>query len=332
MSLLEEYAQAGCRIECCRWFSLTLYKLLWAVFPAPHRLFFRTKADVTQFFNYTVPPGVRGKRVTFVYDMSYKSCPQIVNKKTKRWLKLCMKKSCRHTEHIITISEFSKKEILKYLNVRKEQVTVIPCAVDHAAYHPHYTEEQIQSVLEKYGIAREYVLYLGTIEPRKNLERLIGAYGRLCERMGLQAAPQLVLAGKRGWMCDGIYEKARALEAQDKILFTGYVAQEDSPVLMCGAKVFLFPSLYEGFGMPPLEAMACGTPVVASNTTSLPEVVGDAGILADPESEADICRAMERLLTDSAQRERLGRLGLARASEYTWERSAKLLLQVYERL
>ncbi len=326
---LEEYALAGCRIECCKWFSLTIYKLIWMILPMPHRLFFRTKPDITQFFNYAVPPGVRGKRVTFVYDMVYRSYPQTVDKRTRRWLNACMKKSCRHADHILTISEFSKREIQKYTRIKDEQITVIPCAVDHAVYHPHYTKEQIQSVLTKYKIEPPYFLYLGTIEPRKNLERLIGAYARLCADMGQQKVPQLVLAGKRGWLCEGIYEKVHTLHMEQKILFTGYVAQEDSPVLMCGAKAFLFPSLYEGFGMPPLEAMACGTPVIVSNTTSLPEVVGNAGILVSPKSEKEICQAMERILTDVSERERLARLGIERAKEYTWEKSAQMLLDVY---
>lgn len=327
---LDEYRKAGCRVECGVRFSYVLYKLMRMVVPIPHRMFFRTKADVTLFFNYVIPPGVRGKRAVFVYDMSYKACPDTLNKKTEIWLKKNMKQTCRRADCIITISKFSKQEIIKYLKVPAERIHIVPCAVDHKIYHPHYATEQIQKVLDQYGILQEYFLYVGTIEPRKNLERLIGAYAKLCRRYS--GAPQLVLAGKRGWKCSGIYEKARGLEAEGKILFTGYIKQEDSPVLMCGAKAFVFPSLYEGFGMPPLEAMACGTAVITSNTTALGEIAGKAAITVNPENEEEICRAMERVLSDHTYRQQLERLGIQRAQEYTWQKSAAKLLEICKSL
>lgn len=324
---LDVYRRAGCTVECCTWFKNKWYKLLWAFLPVPYHFFFRGKVDATQFFNFSVPPGVRGKRVLAVHDMAYKSCPDTVKKKTRVWLGLSMEKSCRRADHIITVSEFSKQEIMKYLRIPGNKITVVPNAVDHTVYHPGYTKGQVQKALDRYGIKGEYFLYLGTIEPRKNLERLIGAYGKLCREWA--HVPQLVLAGGEGWMCRGIYEKARRLHLGDKILFTGYVRQEDSPALMCGARAFVFPSLYEGFGMPPLEAMACGTPVIASNTASLPEVVGDAGILVDPASEGEICRAMGKMMADDRCREKYSRLGLQRAGEYTWAKSAEILMEVY---
>lgn len=327
---LNEYQKLGCTIECCSWFKNVWYKILWIFFPLPYHLFFRNQADITQFFNFAVPPGVKGKRVTMIHDMAYKSCSQTVNWKTRIWLELSMKKSCRHADHILTVSEFSKREIMKYLQVSEEKITVVPNAVDHKVFHPDYTRIQIQNVLDKYQIKRDYFLYLGTIEPRKNLERLIGAYEKLCRKN--RYVPQLVLAGEKGWLCRGIYEKVHRLGMEKRILFIGYVSQKDSPVLMCGAKAFVFPSLYEGFGMPPLEAMACGTPVIVSNTTSLPEVVKDAGIAVNPESEAEICEAMHRILTDHTYTEQCSRLGLERAAQYTWTKSAERLMDVYHKL
>lgn len=327
---LNEYLEAGCCLEWCRWFRYPLYKLLWVVFPVPHRIFFHGKPDVTQFFNFSVPPGVRGKRVTFIHDMAYRSCPHTVAKKTRMWLKLSMKRSCKHADHIVTVSAFSKKEIVSYLHIPENKISVIPNAVDHTVYRPDYTEEQIQKVLNRLRIEHEYFLYIGTIEPRKNLERLIGAYARLCRER--EHVPQLVLAGKKGWLCDGIYKKASNLNLEKKILFLGYICQEDSPILMCGAKAFVFPSLYEGFGMPPLEAMACGTPVITSNTTSLPEVVGDAGICVNPKSSREIYQAMKRILDEDELRAKLQKRGLERAGGYTWAKSAEMLMEVYRRL
>lgn len=131
---LEEYQKAGCNIEYCTWFEHSLYKMLWAVLPVPYRLFFHTKPEITQFFNFTIPPGARGKRVVFIHDMAYQSCPDTVNKRTRVWLEISMKNTCRRADHILTVSAFSKEEILKYLPVSKECVSVVPNAVDHALY------------------------------------------------------------------------------------------------------------------------------------------------------------------------------------------------------
>ena len=227
-----------------------------------------------------------------------------------------------YADHIITVSEFSKQEIIRYLHVAPERITVVPNAADHRRYHPHYTKEQIRLAADTYGINGRYFLYLGTVEPRKNLETLIGAYARLCRQM--EDVPQLVIAGGRGWMCHSIYRKAEQVQLGNRILFTGYIAQEHSP--------FVFPSAYEGFGMPPLEAMACGTPVIVSATTALPEVVKDAGILADPESEEGLCLAMKKILQDEAYKEQLRVLGLQRAGSFTWQKSAQKLAEVYKKL
>lgn len=325
---LRVYQSAGCTVECNRRWKASWYKLLWMMVPIPYRFFFRSETDIAQFFNFTVPPGAKGKKVVFIHDMAYKSCPQTVSRKTRLWLELSMKKSCRHAGHIVTVSAFSKKEISRYLHIPAKDITVVPNAVDHTVFHPGYSEGQIQQVLDKYGVEKEYLLYLGTIEPRKNLERLIGAYSRLLREK--KQLPQLVLAGKKGWLCDGIYQSVRNLHLENRILFTGYIEQADSPLLMCGAKVFIFPSLYEGFGMPPLEAMACGTPVIVSNTSALPEVVKDAGIAVDPESEEELSEAVKRLLEDHKYRESLSRLGIERAKKYTWANTAKMLMDVYK--
>lgn len=330
MRLLEEYQKAGCRIECCRWFHGFLSKLLWAVDLVPYSLFFGNDADIIQFFNFTIPPGVKGKKAVFIHDMAYQSCPGTVRKKTRLWLELNMKKTCRRADCILTVSEFSKQEIMRCLSVPKSRVYVVPNAVDHTIYHTGYSDRQIQRALLRYGVMCEYFLYLGTIEPRKNLERLIAAYAKLCSRR--KQVPLLVLAGKKGWLCEPIYRSVARYGLEKKVLFTGYVRQTDSPLLMCGAKAFVFPSLYEGFGMPPLEAMACGTPVITSNTTALAEVAKNAGIMVDPLRTDEICKAMERILDDDAYVETLKAAGVQRASEYTWARSAALLMNVYQKL
>ena len=324
------YRQAGFQTQCCRQMGDSMYKLLQMIVPLPYSFFFSGQPDITQFFNFVIPPGVKGKRVVWIHDLAYQSCPDTVRRKTRLWLKMNMKRTCLRADHILTVSNFSKREIMRHLHVQKDKIRVIPHAVDHSVYHTNYDTKQIRTARKTYGIEKDYFLYLGTIEPRKNLIRLIDAYEILCRKR--KSVPQLVLAGGEGWMCGNIYKKVHRSAFRKKIIFTGYVNQKDSPALMCGAKAFLFPSLYEGFGMPPLEAMACGTPVITSATTSLPEVVGNAGIKVNPECVEEISKAMLRILDDPDCREKLITRGLQRAANYTWGKSAALLLEVYRNL
>lgn len=202
--------------------------------------------------------------------------------------------------------------------------------MNHEEFHADYPTEQIQEAIRRYHINEKYFLYLGTIEPRKNLERLIKAYAKLVSRH--KDVPQLVLAGGKGWYYDDIFQMIDTCHLKEQVVFTGYVDQKDSPLLMSGAMAFVFPSLYEGFGMPPLEAMACGTPVITSKTSSLPEVVGDAGILVDPENVDEICEAMEKMMIEPAYRETLRLKGKKRADKFTWQKSAEQLMTVYRKL
>lgn len=329
---LKDYTDAGCKLETCGWFHNVCYKLLWTVVPVPYRIFFRSRPEITQFFNYAVPPGVRGKRVTFIYDMAYLDCPKTVNPKTGMWLRRCIRQSVRHADRVLTSSAFSKRRIHQRLHIPYDRIDIVPDGIDHTLYHPDYTRARIEAVLQKYHIRKNYILYLGTIEPRKNIETLVTAYEKLCLQM--KDVPQLVLAGARGWLCDGIYAHICSARTEKKadIRCTGYIDQKDAPVLMCGARIFVFPSLYEGFGMPPLEAMACGTPAVVSCTASLPQVVGDAAVKVNPKDADGICRAMEHLLADEAFWSRMREAGIARAKKFTWEYAASKLMDAYKKL
>ena len=177
----------------------------------------------------------------------------------------------------------------------------------------------------------KYFLYLGTIEPRKNLERLITAYAAFAKKAG-EKAPKLVLAGGKGWLDHGIYSRVEKLGLTDRVIFTKYVPSEDMNPLMCGALAFVFPSLYEGFGMPPLEAMACGVPVLASGEASLPEVTGDCAVICDAYDPKSIAGGLYRLWSDEALRRELSRKGIERAKGFTWKRSAEMLMEVYREL
>ncbi len=327
---IQKLCDKGLKLRKCSWFHDVLYKMLWNFIPIPYSLFFGANADVTHFFNYYIPPGVKGKRVTTVCDMVFCAFPETMNAKTRAMLQLSLKKSVKRAHRIVTISEFSKSEILRYLNVPEQKVTVIPCGVDLEAFHPDIPAQEIERVRQTYGLAARYFLYLGTLEPRKNLVRLIEAYARLHEMR--TDVPALCIAGRKGWQFEEIFEAVKRNNLEDHVIFTGYVPQQDAPPLISGALAFVFPSLYEGFGLPPLEAMACGTPVIASSAASLPEVVQDAGILVDPLNVGLIANAMETLMDDALLCQKLSEAGRQRALTFTWERTAQELLKVYQQL
>lgn len=325
-----KYEDDNCTIKTCRWFHDVIYRMIWNYIPVPYSAFFGKSADVSIFFNFIVPPGVKGKRIAVIHDMAYMSCPETVRRKTRRMLEASMKNSCKRVDKIITISEFSKSEILKYLPVEPDKIEVVPWGVDFNVYHDQYPADKIEHAGRKYCARDEYILYLGTIEPRKNLERLIRAYAMLYDKD--KNIPALVLAGQKGWYYDEIFGSVKELHLEEKVKFLGYVPEEDVPLLLCGAKMFVFPSLYEGFGLPPLEAMACGTPVVTSNAASLPEFTKDVAMLVDPLDIASIAEGMDVVLQDDQLRKELIEKGLERSREYTWIRSTERIVNICREL
>jgi glycosyltransferase involved in cell wall biosynthesis len=326
---MEEYVQLGFQ-DVCAFFSFGFYKMIWNICPIPYSWFFGKDTDITLFFNYYIPPGVKGKRVTIFHDMAYQVFPETVRARTKMMLDANMKKACRRADAILTVSEFSKSEIIKYLDVNPEKITVMPLGIRKERFHSGYTEAQIKIVKEKYRLPSEYLLYLGTLEPRKNIERLVEAYGLLKKEN--QQIPPLILVGRKGWMYETIFSKIQELNLEDSVWSTGYAENDDVPILLSGAMAFLFPSIYEGFGMPPLEAMACGTPVLTSNVSSLPEVAGECAVLVDPFSVESIRDGMKRLVEDSALRKELSQKGLKRAEQFTWSRTAGIISKVFREL
>lgn len=319
----DKYGEKGYYLQCCSWFHDVLYRMAWNFFPVSYSFFFRKRVDATVFFNYVVPPGVKGKKIVFVHDMSYKACPETVRAKTRRFLNVSMKKSCRRADMIVTISEFSKKEIMKYLSIPEEKIKVLPLGVDFNRFHIGYSEKEKSNVVQKYGLPENYLLYLGTIEPRKNLERLIRAYALGCEKKN--DMPPLMLAGRKGWLYEDIYNAVEELNLTDKVKFLGYVDSEDAPLLISAAQVFLFPSVYEGFGLPVLEAMACGVPVITSDAASLPEVAGDAAILVNPMDIENIADEILRVVEDNTLQKEMIEKGLSQVKRFSWEKTAELL-------
>ncbi len=326
---MEDYE--GVTLDECKILSYRIYKLLWPVLHLPYSLFFRSKSDVSVFTNFFIPYGVEGKKINIVHDMAYLAYPDTVKRDIRVWLHMVLKGSCKRADRIIAVSEFTKREIIKYMGIDSDKIVVIPNGVDFSKFHDMYSNEEILGMRKKYKLDEKYFLYLGTLEPRKNILRLLEGYKIVCDKYG-NVIPKLVIAGGKGWFYQSIFEFVKENDLQERVNFIGYVDEPDVAKLMFDAQIFLFPSLYEGFGMPPLEAMACGTPVIVSNAASLPEVVGDAGILVNPCSEREIAEAIEDLWMNPEKREILSAKGKERAKIFSWKKSSKLLKEVCDSL
>lgn len=329
LARIEPYLMDNCEINMSR-FSGFIYKAVSTFIPLPYSWFFGKGSDITHFFNYIVPPFVHGKKVVTIHDMVYKAFPETMNSKTRILLNLAMNKSMKRADAVVTDSEFSRSEIIKYFPQYRDKVEVVPCGVDCDMFKPIQDRSIIEKVKANHNIKGKYFLYLGTLEPRKNLTRLVKAYEILSRRK--EDCPLLVLAGGKGWLYDEIFEEVNKSGLGDKVIFTQYIPGEEICPLMNGAEAFVFPSLYEGFGMPPLEAMACGTPVIVSGSASLPEVVGDCGLIVDAYSEESLADAMGKIADNEELRKQLSEKGIIRAREFSWKKSAEKLYTIYERL
>ena len=302
-------------IRVCRSMSYGVYRRIWHMLPLTYGMMF-PKADLSVFFNYIVPPRIKGHVMTTVYDMTYLRFPETMDGKNLKRLRQDMKYSVARSDHIITISEFSKREIMELLEVPEEKISVVYCAPSLVR---DYSESE--ETAEKFGIRDPFLLYVGTIEPRKNLTRLLRAFDLLKQRHRIPH--RLVLAGGKGWGNTEIYQTAQALPCSDDIIFTGYISSGEKNWLYRHAATFVFPSLYEGFGIPPLEAMFFGCPVVCADAASLPEVAGKAAELVDPAEVESISSGIWRVLSDRQYAEMLIQSGYQQVKQFSWHRSAK---------
>jgi len=263
------------------------------------------------------------RTVLTIHDLTILLFPQLHPPKRLALMGPALVPAARRADRIVASSACTRDDVLKLLPVEPERVVVVPGGID-PIFEPKPAAE-VAACLAPLGLrAGEYLLFLGTIEPRKNLARLLHAV----ERAGSEIGP-LVLAGEKGWNNAGIRHAVARLARDGRVRDLGYVPDDLRVALYAGARAFVYPSLYEGFGMPPLEAIACGTPVVTSNVSSLPEVMGDAALFVDPEDVSALASGLTRLWRDEALRADLRARGLARAREFSWDRTARLMLDVY---
>lgn len=279
--------------------------------------------------DHLLPPLRHSRSVFTIHDMIFRFYPEFHLPLNRWYLTLMLPRFMQRADAIIAVSQNTSRDAARWMRIPQEKITVIYEGVERA-FRPLDDSATLAPVRAKYHLPPRFVLYLGTIEPRKNLATLLSAYHGLLGRE--PASPDLVIAGRKGWMYQPVFDRVRALGLEGRVHFTGYVSDADIPALLNAALVFVFLSLYEGFGLPPLEAMACGVPVICSNASSLPEVVGEGGILLEPRDVGAWVEAMARVLNDEHLRRELRNRGIAQASKFSWERAARETLAVYERV
>jgi len=290
---------------------------------------FFIRADVFHFPNFVSPPLKRGKAVVTIHDLAFRHYPEYIEPKNLSFLNEQLPRTLKKVDSVIVDSEFTKDELISFYDIVPEKVTVTHLGVS-AEFRPVEETGLLEETRKRYQLPERFILSLGTLEPRKNIPALLKAYSRIRQPPGFEH--KLVLAGMKGWLYDGIFEQIKRLNLENQVLFTGYVPEEDLPFLYNLSNLFVLPSLYEGFGLPVLEAFACGVPVITSNRASLPEVAGDAAILIDPEDIDALTRGMTDVLGSEHLRNELIGKGLRRAKQFSWEKTARETLKVYKEL
>jgi glycosyltransferase involved in cell wall biosynthesis len=288
--------------------------------------------DVLFAPNFLPPATARRPFVVTVHDLAFRVLPDAASSATRRWLDR-LDQTLARAGAIISVSHSTRRDLLGLSRVAAERVTVIPLGVDHQVFRP-LPSDAARAVCGRLGITPPYLLWLGGIERRKNLPMLLRAFAALPDTV----RPTLVLAGPQvPWSPEGWADLRASLhelppQIRHKVVVTGYVSDEDKVALLGGAAGFIYPSLYEGFGLPVLEAMACGTPVLTSNVSALPETAADAALLVDPRDQGAIAHGIEKILTDGELQRRLRGAGLARAALFQWEETARRTAEVLRRV
>jgi glycosyltransferase involved in cell wall biosynthesis len=277
---------------------------------------------------FIVPPLLKCKTVTSIFDIAYERVPDLFQPAQRAWLRWLVPWSARRADHILTLSEHSKKDIAETYGIAEDKITVTHLAASDA-FIPHSKEKSKERLAQRYGIEGDFILYLGRLQARKNLARLIEAYA-LVRKAGFSQT--LVIAGKRDSLFEPVQARIKELKLEQNILLPGYVHAEDVPIFYSAAEVFVYPSLYEGFGLPVIEAMSCGVPVITSRGSSLEEVAGTAALSIDPLDVEAIAQAIVKVLGDTALREQLREAGLARSKQFNYKDAARQTVAVYERV
>ena len=303
----------------------TPQRLIWDQYHIP-KLAQKNNVDILHQPCFSAPIFYKGKVIVTIHDIIAILFGKDIPFFSRQFFSKIMPYSYSRADRIIAISEHTKNDIVKYLRISPEKIRVIPLAADDE-YYKDVSENKIVSLKRKYKISDKYMLHIGTLNPRKNLLFLIKVYSQIVKTFPNY---QLVITGKKGWYYQSLFDLVDELKLNDKVIFTGYIDDKEKPAFYKGASLFLFPSLYEGFGLPPLEAMASGVPVISSNTSSLPEVIGEAGILLSPTDELGWVRSIKQVLQDKNLQKVLSKKSQIQASNFSWEKNARQTLEVYK--
>jgi glycosyltransferase involved in cell wall biosynthesis len=331
-----------------KWYTLPdkppALRLIWEqlIFPSHVR---KSGIELLHSTHYTRPFSLSCKSVVTVHDMTFFLYPQLHTLPKRLYFPKAIRMSARRADGLIASSESTRQDALKILKIPAEKITTVHLGVGedfHVVSETSHRQDLglLELVRERYKLPPRFFLYVGTVEPRKNLPLLIRSYARLRQENpesgrnlpsgSILPSMPLVVVGQLGWNYDEVFRQVEELQLKEQILFTGYVPSTDLPIIYNLAEIFLYPSLYEGFGLPPLEALACGTPVITTAVSSMPEHVGEAGMLIPPGDEIALVEAMRKLSSEPDLRQHLAELGPQQAAKFTWKRTAQETLEVYQ--
>lgn len=266
------------------------------------------------------------RTVVTIHDLGAEFLAEYHQFPQKLYLNWSTKYAARNADQLIAVSKSTQRDLIARLGAKKEKISVIYEGVDQDFFQKN-SHEETSAIKAKYGLNKPYLLFVGTIQPRKNLELLIEAFARV-----KNTDLELVIAGKPGWLYETIYLSPEKNKVKDKVKFLGFIPTDDLPPVYSGALAFVYPSLYEGFGLPLLEAMACSCPIIASNSSSIPEVVGDAALLFDPNNKDQIVKSIRTIIKDSDLRADLAQKANRQVKKFTWEKAAEETLKVFEKV
>jgi glycosyltransferase involved in cell wall biosynthesis len=297
----------------------------------------RSGIDLLHAMAFVTPLWSVCPSVATIYDLSFLRYPRSFRAWNRLYLSTLTRVSARTASHIIAISKSTAQDVTRFFGVAPDRISVVYCGVE-PEYRP-LPRDEVERFRRQRGMPDRMILYVGTIEPRKNLARLLEAYRLLLQSWpdhhgsaARDPAPRLVIAGARGWLYEDILARIETLGLTRDVMLPGYVPGSELPLWYNAAECFVYPSTFEGFGLPVLEAMACGAPVVTSNSSSLPEVAGDAGCTVSPDNVPELADMLRQVLTDSERRANMRRQGLDRAGLFSWDKAARETIAVYDRV
>ncbi len=298
-------------------------RILWEQLAQPWQL---GEFDLYHALAFVAPLWLRAPMVVTIYDLSFIHYPQGLSASRRLYLRLFTGLTCRRARRVIAISHSTARDVARQYAIPVSRIDVAAPGHDASRFRP-LPDADLRAFKQAKGLPERFWLFIGTLEPRKNLPTLLRAYAALPQTARLP----LVIGGAKGWLYDGIFQTVSELRLSDSVQFVGFVPAEELSLWYNSASLFVYPSVYEGFGLPVLEAMACGTPVVVSNVSSLPEVAGDAGLTVPPHDVETWRAALERAFGDDSWREQARDRGLARAAQFTWQNTAAQTLAAYRR-